>query len=192
MDWKMVAAAVCGVVLVVCAGMALSNPTLSRYEKSVLMPLAELEAEKLAQVDRRAVEQEAANIQAAYASTHFDVHKLNAGAMKERYPLLGASLTNPNETTGRTFTEILALSKQRALSRVDIVRTAVVQEVFTKLDAHSTRTSHGLWSTFATCGVGRPLSYTGVAWMFYEQTDNNCPIEGSELKKGMGYFSADA
>ena len=181
MDWKVVAAAVCGVVLVVCAGMALSNPTLSQYRKSVLMPLAELEAEKLAQVDRRAIEQEAANIQAAYASFHFDVHKLNAAAMKERYPLLGASLTNPNETTGRTFPEILALSKQHALSRADIVRTAVLHEVFAKLSTHSTRTSHGLWSTFATCGAGtgRPLGYTGVAWMFYEQTDKNCPIEGS-------------
>jgi hypothetical protein len=181
MDWKVVVAAVCGVVLVVCAVMALSNPSLSRYEKSVLMPLAELEAEKLAQIDRRAIEQEAANIQAAHASVHFDVHKLNAGAMKERYPLLGASLTNPNETGGRTFSEILTRSRQHALSRVDIVRTAVLHEVFVKLVTHSTRTSHGLWSTFATCGAGtgRPLSYTGVAWMFYEQTDNTCPIEGS-------------
>ena len=177
MDWKMVAAAVCGVALVVCAGMALSNPTLAQYKKSVLMPLAELEAEKLAQIDRRAIEQEAANIQAAHASIHFDVRKLNAAAFKEHYPLLGASLTDPNETAGRTFPEILALAKQRALSRVDIVRTAVVHEVFTKLDAHSTRTSHGLWSTFATCGAGRAFSYIGVAWTFHEQTDNNCPKE---------------
>jgi hypothetical protein len=36
-----------------------------------------------------------------------------------------------------------------------------------------------LWSTFATCGAGKPLNYTGVAWMFYEQTDNACPMEGS-------------
>lgn len=177
MDWKVVAAAVCGVVLVVCAGMALSNPTLSRYQKSVLMPLAELEAEKLAQVDRRAIEQEAAKIQAAYESIHFDVHKLNAAAFKEHYPLLGASLTDPNVTAGRTFTEILALAKERALSRADIVRTAVVQEVFVKLDAHSTRTSHGLWSTFATCGAGRAFSYLGVAWTFHEQTGNTCPKE---------------
>lgn len=179
MNWKVVVAAVCSVVLVVCAGLALSNPTLSRYKNSVLMPLAELEAEKLAQIDRRAVEQEAANIQAAYASDHFDVHKLNATAMKEHYPLLSASLSNPNETAGRTFPEILARSKERALSRVDIVRTAVQYEVFVKLGAHSTRTSHGLWSTFATCGAGRPLSYTGVALVFYEQTGNTCPIEGS-------------
>ena len=179
MDWKLIAAAVCGVVLVVCAGLALSNPTLSQYKKSVLMPLAELEAEKLAQIDRRAIEQEAANIQAAHASIHFDVHKVNAAAFKEHYPLLGASLTNPNETAGRTFPEILARSKERALSRVDIVHTTVVHELFTKLDAHSTRTSHGLWSTFATCGAGRAFSYTGVAWMFYEQPDNTCPKEGS-------------
>ena len=180
MDWKVVAAAICGVVLVVCAGMALSNPTLSRYEKSVLMPLAELEAEKLARIDRRAIEQEAANIQAAYASVHFDVHKVNAGAMKERYPLLGASLTNLTETAGRTFPEILARARERALSRVDIVRTAVLHEVFVKFVTHSTRTSHGLWSTFATCGAGtgKPLNYTGVAWMFHERTDNTCPIEG--------------
>ncbi len=179
MDWKVVAAAVCGVVLVVCAGMALSNPTLSRYQKSVLMPLAELEAEKLAQIDRRAIEQEAANINAVYASVHFDVRKLDVAFLKKIYPLLGASLTNPNETEGPTFTEILALSKQRALSRVDIVRTAVLYEVFAKLDAHSTRRSHGLWSTFATCGVEMALSYRGVAGMFFEQTDNTCPIEGS-------------
>jgi hypothetical protein len=179
MDWKVVAAAVCGVVLVVCAGLALSNPTLSRYEKSVLMPLAELEAEKLARIDRRAIEQEAANIQAAYASVHFDVHKLNVAAMKARYPLLGASLTNPNETADRNFPEILARARERALSRVDIVRTAVLHEVFVKLVTHSTRTSHGLWSTFATCGAGRPLNYTAIAWMFNEQTDNTCPIEGS-------------
>jgi hypothetical protein len=179
MDWKVVVAAVCGAVLVVCAILALSNPSLSRYKKSVLMPLAELEAEKLAQVDRRAVEQEAEKIQAAYASLHFDVHKLNAEAFTERYPLLGASLTNPDVTAGRAFPEILALSKERALSRVDIVRTAVVYEVFERLSTHSTHTSHGLWSTFATCGAGRPLSYTGVAWMFNEQTDNTCPKEGS-------------
>ena len=83
MDWKLIAAAVCGVALVVCAAMALSNPTLSQYKKSVLMPLAELEAEKLAQIDRRAIEQEAANIEAAHASLHFDVHKLNAVAFRE-------------------------------------------------------------------------------------------------------------
>jgi len=177
MDWKLIAAAVCGVALVVCAAMALSNPTLSQYKKSVLMPLAELEAEKLAQIDRRAIEQEAANIQAAHASIHFDVRKLNAAAFKEHYPLLGASLTDPNETAGRTFPEILALSKQRALSRVDIVRTAVVAEVFTKLDAHSKRTSHGLWSTFATCGAGKAFSYMGIVWTFHEQADNNCPKE---------------
>jgi hypothetical protein len=179
MDWKLVAAAACGVVLVVCAGLALSNPTLSQYKNSVLTPLAELEAEKLAQVDRRAVEQEAATIQAAYDSLHFDIHQVNAAAFTEHYPLLGGSLTNPTETAGRTFPEALAHAKERALSRVDIVRTEVLAEVFARLDTHSTRTSHGLWSTFATCGAGRPLSYRGVAWMFSEQTEHTCPAEVS-------------
>jgi hypothetical protein len=177
MRWIMVAAAGCGAVLVICVGMALSNPTLSRYEKSVLMPLAELEAEKLAQIDRRAIEQETANINAVYASVNFDVRKLDVEFLKKIYPLLGASLTNPNETGGPTFPEILALSKERALSRVDVVRTAVLYEVLTKLRTHSTRRSHGLWSTFATCGDGIALSYRGVAWMFLEQTDTSCPKE---------------
>ena len=179
MNWKIAAAVGCSVVLVICAGLALSNPTLPQYRTSILTPLAELEAEKLAQADRRAIEQEAAKIYAAFASVQYDAHKLDAALLRENHPLLGASLANQNETEGRTFTEILALSKQRALSRVDLIRETVLYEVLAKLSIHTTRTSHGLWSTFATCGVGKALTYTGIAGRFYEETEHNCPVKGS-------------
>ncbi|MGH7206853.1 MAG: hypothetical protein ACREI2_11670 [Nitrospiraceae bacterium] len=178
MHWKMAAAAGGSVVLVICAGMALSNPTLPQYRQSILTPLAELEAEKLAQADRRAIEQEAAKIYAEFASVHYDAHKLDAAILQKNHPLLGAWLPHQNETESRTFPEILALSKQRALSRVDLIRKTVFYEVLTKLTTHTTRTSHGLWSTFATCGAGKALSYTAVAGTFYEQTENNCPVKG--------------
>ncbi len=166
-------------MLVICVGLALSNPSLTKYRNSVLMPLAELEAEKLAQPDRRAIEQEAAKINAAFASVQYDAHKLDAARLQAIHPWLGPWLVNQNDTEGRTFSEILALAKQRALSRVDLVRKTVSYEVVAKLNSFTTRTSHGLWSTFATCGAGKALSYTGVAGMFYEQPENNCPVIGS-------------
>ena len=143
------------------------------------MPLAELEAEKLAQADRRAIEQEEAKISAAFASVHFDAHKLDAAVLQNNSPWLGPWLANQNETEGRTFPEILALSKQHALSRVELVRKTVSYEVVAKLNTHTTRTSHGLWSTFATCGAGKALTYTGVAGMFYEQPESTCLVKGS-------------
>ena len=179
MHWKMAAAAGGSVVLVICAGMALSNPTLPQYRNSILTPLAELEAEKLVQADRRAIEQEAAKINAAFASVHYDAHKLDAAILQNNHPLIGASLPHQNETEGRTFTEILALAKQRALSRVDFTRTIILSEALRDLTIRTTRTSHGLWSTFATCGAGKALSYTGAAGMFFEQSESNCPVKES-------------
>ena len=179
MHWKMAAAAGGSVVLVICAGMALSNATLSQYRKSILAPLAELEAEKLVQADRRAIEQEAAKINAAFASVHYDAHKLDAAILQNNHPLLGPWLANQNETEGRTFTEIIALAKQRALSRADFTRDIILSEALRDLTIRTTRKSHGLWSIFATCGAGKPLSYTGVAGMFHEQPESNCPVKGS-------------
>jgi len=179
--WKRVAAASGGVALVICAGLALSNPTLPQYRNSILTPLAELEAEKLAQPDRRAIEQEAAKINAAFASVQYDAHKLDAAMLQNIHPWLGPWLVNQNETQGRTFPEILALAKQRALSRVDLVRKTVSYEVVAKLNSYTTRTSHGLWSTFSTCGAGKALNYTGVAGMFYEQPENTCPPKASGM-----------
>lgn len=92
MDWRMAAAAGGSAVLVICAGLALSNPSLPRYQKSILMPLAELEAEKLAQADRRAIEQEAAKIYSIFASVHYDAHKLDAATLRDNHPWLGASI----------------------------------------------------------------------------------------------------
>lgn len=179
MHWKVAAAAGGSVVLVICAGMALSNPTLPQYRKSILTPLAELEAEKLAQADRRAIEQEAAKIYSEFRSVSYDAHKLDAAILKENHPMLGAWLAHQNETEGRPFAEILALAKQRALSRVDLTRTIVLSGALGDLTIRTTRTSYGLWSTFATCGVGKALNYTGVAGTFYEQPESNCPVKGS-------------
>jgi len=179
MRWRMVAAACGGVVLVICAGLALSNPSLPRYQNSILTPLAQLEAEKLAQADRHAIEKEAAMIYSIFASVHYDAHKLDAATLGDNHPWLGASIAHQNEAEGRTFAESLALAKQRAFSQVDLIRQTVFHEVLEKLTTHTTRTSHGLWSTFATCGAGRALSYTGVAGTFVEQPQSNCPPEGS-------------
>ncbi len=179
MRWRMVAAACGSVVLVICAGLALSNPSLPRYQKSILTPLAELEAEKLAEGDRRAIEQEAAMISSIFASVHYDAHKLDAATLQNNHPWLGASIAHQNEAEGRTFAESLALAKQRAFSQVDLLRRTVFHEVLEKVTTHTTRTSHGLWSTFATCGAGKALSYTGVAGTFYERPESGCPVEGS-------------
>ena len=179
MHWRMAAAAGGSVVLVICTGMALSNPSLPRFQKSILTPLAELEAEKLAQADRRAIEQEAAKIYSIFASVHYDAHKLDAATLQDNHPWLGASIAHQNEAEGRTFAESLALAKQRALSQVDLMHKIVFHEVLEKLTTHTTRTSYGLWSTFATCGAGRALSYRGVAGTFFEQPERNCPPQGS-------------
>jgi len=177
--WKRVAAACGSVLLVICAGMALSNPTLPQYRKSILTPLAELEAEKLVQADRRAIEREAAKIYAEFASVHYDAHKLDAAILKERHPLLGPWLVHQNEAEDRPFTEMIALSKQRAISRVDFTRQIVSSGALGDLTIGTTRTSYGLWSTFATCTAGKALIYTGVAGMFYEQPESTCPVKGS-------------
>ncbi len=175
----MVAAAGGSVVLVICAGMALSNPSLPQYQKSILTPLAELEAEKLAQGDRRAIEQEAAMIYTIFASVHYDAHRLDAATLQNNHPWLGASIAHQDKAEGRTFKESLELAKQRAFSKVDLLRQTVFHEVLEKLTTHTTRTSHGLWSTFATCGAEKTLSYTGVVGTFYERPESLCPPKGS-------------
>lgn len=179
MRWKMAAAAGGCVLLVICVGMALSNPTLPQYRQSILTPLAEREAEKLVQADRRAIEQEAVKIYAEFASVHYDAHRLDAAVLKEHHPLLGPWLVHQNEAEGRTFPEMIALSKQRALSRVDFTRHIVSSGALGDLTIGTTRTSYGLWSTFSTCMAGKALSYTGVAGTFYEQPESTCPVKGS-------------
>jgi len=179
-NWRMVAAAVSGTVVVICGGLALSNPTLSHYRESILSPLAELEAEKLAQGDRRAIEQEAARINAIFASVHYDAHQIDAATLQESHPWLGASIAHQDKAEGRTFHESLELAKQRAFAKVDLLKKVVSLEVLEKLHNHSMRTSYGLWSTFTTCGAGQSRSYTGVAWMFFEQPDSHCPPHAPE------------
>lgn len=178
-NWIRIAAACGSVVLVICAGMALSNPTLPQYRQSILTPLAEREAEKLVQADRRAIEQEAAKIYAAYASVQYDAHKLDAAILKERHPLLGPWLAHQNEAEGRTFPEMITLSKQRALSRVDFTHHIVSSGALGDLTIGTTRTSYGLWSSFSTCMAGKAINYTGVAGMFYDQPESTCPVKRS-------------
>ncbi len=179
MNLRTAAVAVGSVVVVLCSGLLLSNPSLVHYRESILLPLAELEAEKLAQGDRRAIEQEAAKISAVFAHVHFDAHKLDAEVLESNHPWLGALLVHQDERQGRPFTESLELAKQRAFAKVDLLKKVVSLEVLEKLQNHSTRTSYGLLSTFTTCGEGKALNYTGVAWMFFEQPENNCPVTGA-------------
>lgn len=179
MNWRLAAAAGGSGVVVICVGLALSNPTLPEYQGSILTPLAELEAENLAQADRRAIEQEAAKISALFAAVHYDAHQLDATILQNNHPWLGALITHQDATEGRTFPESLTLAKQRAFSKVDLLRQTVFHEVLEKLTTHTTRTSHGLWSTFATCRAGKALSHTGVAGMFFERSESHCPVTGA-------------
>jgi hypothetical protein len=180
LNWRTVAVASGAVVVVVCGGLALSNPSLARYQNLVLSPLAEVEAQKLAQADRRAIEQEAARINAIFASVHYDPHKIDAATLQETHPWLGKLLVNQDKAAGQTFPESLELAKQRAFAQVDLMHKVVFHEVLEQFTVHTTRTSYGLWSTFTTCGAGKTLRYTGVVRAFYEQTDSHCPPQPPE------------
>ncbi|MDQ6735685.1 MAG: hypothetical protein M3Z35_16485, partial [Nitrospirota bacterium] len=110
----------------VCLGLALSNPTLTQYRKSILTDLAEQEVNRQEQIERQAVEREAASIDAYFSAAHYEGSRLDILTIKRQYPRLGASLATELSTAGATLSERLAHIKQRALQRITVTRETIL------------------------------------------------------------------
>ncbi len=158
----------------VCLGLALSNPTLTQYRKSILTGLAEQEVNRQEQIERQAVEREAASIDAYFSAAHYEGSRLDILTIKRQYPRLGASLATELNTPGVTLSERLAHIKQHALQRITVTRETILYSLLADLSIHTTRISYGLWSSFSTCHDHRLGLYLGIAGQFHEEDAGTC------------------
>lgn len=170
---RLIIAIVCLSTLV-CLGLALSNPTLAQYRKGILTGLAEQEVNRQDQIERQAVEREAASIDAYFSAAHYEGSRLDILTIKRQYPRLGASLAAELSNPGATLSERLAHIKQRSLQRIIVTRETILYSLLADLSIHTTRISYGLWSSFSTCHDHRLGVYLGVAGQFYEEDAGTC------------------
>jgi hypothetical protein len=150
------------------------NPNLNDYQQSVLAVVANLEAERLASRDRRALEQEAANLTSQFLAVRYDPRRLDAAVIQKNHPLLGNAFSNPHEPSHGTLTERLSFFKEQALKRIETTRETMRHGWLVDLTRHTKRNSYGAWSHFSTCLKDRTLSYIGIAGRFYERTEHDC------------------
>jgi hypothetical protein len=169
----LIIAAVC-VSTLVCLGLALSNPTLTQYRKSILTTLAQQEVNHQEHIERDAVEREAASIDSYFSAAHYEGSRLDILTIQRRYPRLGASLASQLSGPGATFVERLIQVKQRALQRITVTRETILYSLLADLSIHTTRTSYGLWSSFSTCHNNRLGTYLAVAGQFFEEEAGTC------------------
>ncbi|MGH7232749.1 MAG: hypothetical protein ACREJU_15535 [Nitrospiraceae bacterium] len=174
MSWKLIVLAGGALALAAYASLSFLNPTLAGYQQAILISLADQEAERFAVADRRAIEQEAARLTSQFVAVRYDARQLDAATIQRNHPLLGAALSHQNQSSGRTLTENLAISKEHALKRVVVTRNAMRYSILVDLTTHTTRISYRLWSYFSTCHEKKALAYTGVAGRFYERADHEC------------------
>lgn len=166
-------AAVC-VSSLVCLGLALSNPTLTQYRQSILTSLAQEEVNHQEQIERNAVEREAASINSYFSAAHYEGSRLDIVTIQTRYPRLGPSLASQLSAPGATLSERLAQVKLRALQRITVTRETILYSLLADLSIHTTRTSFGLWSGFTTCHNNRLGTYLAVAGQFFEAETGTC------------------
>jgi len=160
--------------MLVCLGLAWLNPSLTQYRKSVLTGLAEQEVNRQEQMERQAVEREAASIDAYFAAAHYEGSRLDILTIKRQYPRLGASLATQLDTPGATLRERLAHVKQRALQRITVTHETLLYGLLADLSIHTTRISYGLWSRFSTCRDNRLAIYLGIAGQFHAKDAGTC------------------
>jgi hypothetical protein len=174
MNAKALIAAVVCLSTLVCLGLALSNPTLGQYRKSLLTGLAEEEVNRQEQIEREAVEREAASIDSYFSSANYEGSRLDILTIQRRYPRLGASLASQLSAPGATLSERLTQVKQRALQRITVTRETILYSLLADLSIHTTRTSYGLWSSFSTCHNNRLGTYLAIAGQFFEEEAGTC------------------
>ena len=160
--------------MLVCLGLVLSNPTFSHYRTSLLTGLAEREINRQEEIEREAVEREAASIDHYFAAAHYEGSRLDVLTIKRRYPRLGAALTSQLSAPGATLSERLMQVKQRALQRITVMRDTMLYSLLVDLSIHTTRTSYGLWSSFSTCHDNRLGTYLAIAGQFFEKEPAAC------------------
>ena len=158
----------------VCLGLALSNPTLVQYRKSLLTGLAEKEVNRQEQIEREAVEREVASIDSYFSAAHYEGRRLDSLTIQRRFPRLGASLASQLSAPGATLSESLIQVKQRAVQRITVTRETILFSLLADLSIHTTRTSYGLWSSFSTCHNNRLGTYLAIAGQFFEQDAGTC------------------
>jgi hypothetical protein len=169
----LVMAAVC-VSALVCLGLALSNPTLAQYRESILTSLAHEEVNDQEQIERKAVEREAASIDSYFSAAHYEGRRLDILTIQRRYPRLGAALASQLSVPGATLSERLIQVKQGALQRITVTRETILYSLLADLSIRTRRTSYGLWSSFSTCHNNRLGTYLAVAGQFFEQEAGAC------------------
>jgi hypothetical protein len=174
MTLKVFGLVTCSITAFSYVSLTLLNPTLSDYQRSILVSAAEQEAERFAAADRRAIEQEAIRLTSEFVAARYNPHLLDAARIERNHPILGASLSRQNESEGRTLTENLSISKEQALRRVAATREAMRSGILVDLTVRTKRLSYGIWSNYSTCLEKMALSYTGIAGRFYERTENDC------------------
>jgi hypothetical protein len=174
MNAKALLIAVVCLSTLVCLGLALSNPTLGQYRTSLLIGLAEEEANRQERIDREAVEREAASIDRYFSAAHYEGSRLDILTIQRRYPRLGTSLASQLSAPGATLSERLMHVKHRALQRITVTRETILYSLLADLSIHTTRTSYGLWSTFSTCHNNRLGIYLAVAGQFFEEEAGTC------------------
>jgi hypothetical protein len=174
MSFKRLIIAIVCLSILVCLGMALSNPTLDQYRKAVLTGLAEQEVNRQEQIERQAVEREAASIDAYFSAAHYEGSRLDILTIKRQYPRLGASLATQLSTPSATLSERLSDIKQGALQRITVTRETILYSLLADLSIHTTRISYGFWSSFSTCHDNHLGVYLGVAGQFHEENAGTC------------------
>ncbi len=157
-----------------CLGLVLSNPTIGQYRTFLLTGLAEEEVNRQEQIEREAVEREAASIDRYFSAAHYEGSRLDVLTIQRQYPRLGASLASQLSAPGATLSERLIHVKQRALQKITVTRETILYSLLADLSIHTTRTSYGLWSSFSTCHNNRLGTYLAVAGQFFEEDAGTC------------------
>ena len=179
MSLKILLSAFAGLVIVICVGLAISNPGLAQFRQTILTGMAEQEANRQEQTERQAIEREAASMESFFSAARYEGSRLDALTIQRQYPRLGVSLANEHlGTQGASLSERLAHIKQRALQRIAVTRETTRYSLVADLSNHTTRLSYGLWSRYSTCNNNRLHTYVGIAGQFYEDDSGACLSRG--------------
>lgn len=175
MNLKTLLIAVVGLISLICIGLTVSNPSLAQFRQSMLTRMAEQEVYREEQVERQAIEREAASLESYFSAVYYEGSRLDILTIQGQYPRLGASLASQHAgIQSATLSERLAQAKQRALQRVTVTRETTLYSLLADLSTHTTRISYGLWSSFATCHNDRLAMYLGIAGHFHEEDAGTC------------------
>ena len=175
MNLKTLLIAVLGLVSLIGIGLTVSNPSLAQFRQSMLTRMAEQEVYREEQIERQAIEREAASLESYFSAAHYEGSRLDILTIQRQYPRLGASLASQHVgIQSATLSERLTQAKQRTLQRIAVTRETTLYSLLADLSIHTTRISYGLWSNFATCHNNRLAMYFGIAGHFHEEDAGTC------------------